>query len=390
MKALFPLILAFCILTSCKTSPPASETWTGEMKGMGESLSTLLPIALDPVQFSNPANYEAIDLQLSRLSHFAHEVEAAKQKPSDDPSFEVVGQRFADEMAEAKHQLQIGNRSYARYLIRGATGYCISCHTQTDRGPHFLAQPTGASFQRLSSLDKAAYLIAVWNFDAGLQEYEKAMNSPDVALLPMGSLEATTLRALAVAVRVKKDPHQADTIVSRIMYSKWAPVYLQLTASKWKASIKEWQTSRKPAHTLDDAKALINQAWTKQVESPLSRSGLIEALRASSVLHELLAQKKPGRAYAEALYYAGLNAEALRDLDPFPLNEAYFEACIRQLPHSDTAKNCYLRLEGAQIADYDAFEAMPMPQKVHDNLSALRKLAEPSEGSWMDWGTHDL
>jgi len=63
------------------------------------------------------------------------------KKPSDDPSIGFVGNQFSEEMVEAKRQLKVGNRSYARFLIRNASNYCISCHTQTDRGPHFLAKP---------------------------------------------------------------------------------------------------------------------------------------------------------------------------------------------------------------------------------------------------------
>jgi hypothetical protein len=126
------------------------------------------------------------------------------------------------------------------------------------------------------------------------------------------------------------------------------------------------------------------------MESPLSRAGLIEALRASTVLHELLASKKPGKAYAESLYFAGLNAESLKELDPLNLNETYYEACIHQLPNSPTARNCYLRLEGAILSDYSGFDSVPMPQSARDHLAELRKLSVPSEGFWMEWGKgHD-
>ena len=189
-----------------------------------------------------------------------------------------------------------------------------------------------------------------------------------------------------MAVRVKKDPALADALVTRVMYSKWAPVFFQMSAGRWKTGIQEWKSAKKTAHSLEDAKVLISKAWAKQMESPVSRSGLVESLRASSVLHDLLVQKKPGRAYAETLYYAGLNSESLKDLDPFLQNQVYFEACVKHFPHTETAKNCYLRLEGAQTAEYGAFESMPLPLKVRESLSALRKIAQPNEGSWLEWG----
>ena len=386
----FLVIIAALSITGCKTSPAPKPTeaekpgFRGRMQQIAESFSTLLPIAMDPLQFNDPKNQDIIDNELTRLATFAHDAGSMAQKPSDDPSLEAAGTQFSADMVEARRQLKLGNRGYARYIIRGASNYCISCHTQTDRGPHFLKNPSSIYFGNLSALDKANFLIAVRNFDSGLAEYEKAMSSPDVALQPYATLEIATLRALAVAVRVKKDPMLADSIVTRIIESKWAPVYLQLSATKWKKSIQEWKAAKQPARTLEDAKILMSKSWKKQLESPLSKAGLIESLRASAIFHDLLAQKKTGKVYAETLYSAGLNAESLRELDPFVLSEVYYESCIRQSPHSGVAKNCYLRLEGSQIAAYGGFDALPIPQRVRENLSNLRKLAEPTQGSWKE------
>lgn len=381
MDYYIPLVLSLMFLAGCRNLTMKSDSTSRQipsdrMQAMGESFATLLPIALDPGQFNAPANQQIIDDELTRLGQFAHA----------DTRLEGMSKNFSSQMLEAKGQLGRGNREYARFVIRRASTACLSCHAQTDRGPHFLASPTNSYFTNLNSLDKASFLFAVWSFDNGLKEYEKAMANPEVNSRPFTNLESTTLHALAVAVRVKKEPALAEAIVTRIMYSKWAPVYLQMSAAKWKASIHEWKNGKNIARTLEDAKVLISKAWTKQMESPLARSGLIESLRASAILHGLLAQKRPGKVYAETLYYAGLNAEALRDLNPFLVHEDYFEACVRHYPHTETAKNCYLRLEGAQIADYGAFGSMPMPEKVKNDLSSLRKLAEPTEGHWLEWG----
>jgi hypothetical protein len=385
------LLLVFIFIAGCKSSSPSSEpestrTAATVMRHMSDSFVALIAMTLNPVAFNDPANQLVLDQGLTRLSRFTHNADAGKLKLASGRTLDSASRRFAGEMLEAKHQLQIGNRGYARFLIRGASHECISCHTQTDRGPHFLASPVNSYFEKLDALDKSDFLLATGSFDKGLSEYDKAMSDPDAASKPYAVLESATLRALAAAVRAKKDPALADALVTRVMYSKWAPVYLQMSAAKWKSDIKEWKNSRKVARTLNDAKVLISKAWTKKMESPLSRPGLIESLRASSLLHELLAQQKPGKLYAETLYYAGLNAEALKELDPFLSNEAYFEACVHHFPHSETAKNCYLRLEAARTAGYSAFESTALPPNVREDLSTLRKLAQPIEGSWLEWG----
>jgi hypothetical protein len=378
------LAILLCILASCKSAPhtPEAQVWASDMQQIGQAFSSLLPLSLNPAQFNDPRNKDLIDEDLTRLSHFTHEIASLKKKPSDDPSFKFASEQFNGELNEAKHQIQLGNRSYARFLIKNASNYCISCHTQTSQGPTFLSSVNDTYFGRLNPFDQADYLLAVRNFDSGLKKYKEAMNSPDAALQPYRSLENATLKALAVAVRFKRDPALAFSILDSITESKWAPVYLQLSAANWRTSVAEWKREKVKNPTLSEARALLSKSFTKQVSTPLSRAGLIEALRSSAAFHELLQQKKPGKQYAEVLYLTGLASEGLKDLDPFLLNETYYEACIQHFPHSEIAKTCYIRLEGAELGDYAALDGVVMPAALRDRLAQLKKLAEISDNGW--------
>lgn len=383
------LLLAFMMLfSSCKSAETKTvrgqEAWTANMHQLSQSLANLIPLAHDPLQFNDPNNREIINQEVSRLAKFSHDLGNTKTKGIQDPAMEYVASRFSADMQEARRQLSIGNPTYSRYIIRNATTYCISCHTQSDRGPKFLALETEPFYKKLNTLDRTNYLIAMRRFDEAVVEFEKAMNSPDVALWPFPSLESVTLKILAVAVRVKKDPKMAERIVTRMMQSKWAPVYLQMSGVKWRDSIDEWAKANTKPKTLTDAKRLISAAVKKQGESPMSRAGLIEYLQASGVLHDLLNDKKPGKEYAEALYYAGISSEALRELDLLDTSERYFEACIRHLPHSPQARNCYIRLESSQIAGYAESESGRLPPAVREHLDALKKLAETKGQPWLD------
>lgn len=370
--------------TADKSGAAGAKNWSANMHQLSQSLANLLPLAHDPLQFNDPTNREIINQEVGRLAQFSHDLGGTKSKATDDPALDYVAGRFSADMQEARRQLSIGNPTYSRYIIRNATNYCISCHTQTDRGPQFIGMDAQPFYQKLNSLDRTNYLIAVRKFDEAVVEFEKAMNSPDVALLPFPTLESVTLKILAVAIRVKKDPKMAEQIINRMVQSKWAPVYLQMSGVKWRAGIEEWARAKTKPRTLAEAKRLISVAVKKQAEAPMSRAGLIEYLRASGTLHDLLDDKKPGKDYAESLYYAGIASEALRELDLLDTSERYFEACIRHLPHSAQARNCYIRLEAAQIATYNETESGRMPQAVIDNLDALKKLAETKGQPWLD------
>ncbi len=387
MKSIL-LIAAVLLFSACKSAETkrsgGKEAWTANMHQLSQSLANLIPLAHDPLQFNDPNNREIIHQEVGRLAKFSHDLGSNKAQSAADPAMEYVASRFSADMQEARRQLSIGNPTYSRHIIRNATNYCISCHTQSDRGPKFLGMETDSFYQKLNSLDRTNYLIAMRRFDEAVVEFEKAMSSPDVALWPFPSLESVTLKILAVAVRVKKDPKMAERIINRMVQSKWAPVYLQMSGVKWRESIDEWARAKTKPKTLGDAKKLISAAVKKQTESPMSRAGLIEYLQASGVLHDLLIERKSGKEYAEALYYAGIASEALRELDLLDTSERYFETCIRHLPHTPQARNCYIRLESAQIASYSESESGRLPPSVRDNLDALKKLAETKGQPWLD------
>jgi len=377
----FGIGLTVVLLNGCRSLSPeppekkSEKPWAEQMHDLSSSLANLLPVTLDPVLFNDPANQALIEQEVTRLAQFSHEISQVKDKPSADPALDFVANNFQGEMSEARRQLRAGNRSYARYLIRNATTHCISCHSQTQRGPQFQFA-AGESFSRLGKLERANYLLAVRSYDAGLKAFEEAMDGPDAATESYANLESATLRALAVAIRAKQDPALALRIVNRILKSQWAPVYLQLSAMKWRDALEDWQKHPQPA-SLNVVKKLLSTAWQKQTETPLSKSGLVETLRASAMLHQILDVKAPGSSYAEILYYAGLTSESLRELDPYSVSPYYYERCVRQAPRTEMAKNCYLRLEALEFADHSQFDAMPLAPSVRRRLEELRQLAIP-------------
>jgi hypothetical protein len=361
-------------LISCHSAPKAPATVKADMHQLASGISTLLPLAHDPIQFNDPANREIIHQEVTRLSQFSHGF--------NDPAFDFVAARFSADMHEAKRQLSVGNNSASRMLIRDATNYCISCHTKTNRGTQFTIDDAHPFYKKLNALDRAQYLIAVRRFDEGVAEFERAMNSPDVALQPFPALESATLKVLAVSVRVKQDPKMSERLITRMLQSKWAPVYLQMSGLRWRTAIQEWAKAASAPRNLVEAKKLMSAAWKKQMETPLARAGLIETLRASSILQDLLDKNQKGKDYAETLYYAGLASESLHDLDLLDLSDRYFESCIRTQPHSSIARNCYIRLESTQIGRFSGSETGRLPVSLQENLETLKKLAETPGQKW--------
>lgn len=388
MRQVFAFSILF-LLAGCKSvSVPHDLSRSASLSRVSESFSNLLPLTLDPAQFAKSENQTTIHQELDHLAHFSHDPDVLKSEPAKNPNVEYVKKRFKNDVMEADRQLKGGNRAYARFLARKAMNACMSCHALGADSPfHFTA--SGSAFEHLNALERTNYLITIHRDDQALAEYKKAMSDSDVTNQPYTLLENVTLRTLAVAVRTKRDPKLALEIVDRLIDSKWAPVFLQLSAGKWRNSILEWQAGKRQSRDLSEAARLVSIGWKKQTQSPMSRGGLIEYLRASSILQEILHDDLlPNVSYAEALYNSGLVSESLKDIESPNTAQFYYEACVRRAPHSEISKNCYLRLENIEMLNFSQFETGALPEEVRSHLSVLKEMAQTGQKSWRDWDDH--
>ena len=141
-----------------------------------------------------------------------------------------------------------------------------------------------------------------------------------------------------------------------------------------------------PKMRLQKAKSLLQQGWKFSANSIQSRAGLVYFLRASVQLHDLLSTKSHKLVYGEALYYAGLTAESLREINLWTLHEAYYESCIRFQPYTTTAKKCYLRMEALQLASYVDGDNGFVPAAVRDHLKVLKSMAVKQDSDFLSTG----
>lgn len=393
-------IMGLSVISGCaqKETPEQKAdnlaTWQVRMAQMSQSLAQLMPLVADPERFNDPDNRAKIKKEVQKFSQVSHNISMNK-KPEADPSLDFVSRKFSQDMKEAVAQIERGNMNYARYLVQNTTNYCISCHTRTDSGRTDLNFSAAVDTSQFKPLEKAEIYMAVRDFDKALQAFDQAAYAKDATMKPQ-TLELAAEKSLAIAVRVKKDPDLANEMVSRILDSQTAPVFLKLKARHWKQSIQQWQKEEKTKpkklnaqQMLASANNLMNRGWRVESEAINSRAGLVEFLRASSLLHDILSDRANAKVYGEALYSAGLVAESLRQINLWTLHEAYYESCIRYSPYTNLAKRCYLRLEALQLSAYSAYDGAEIPAHIKDHLLELRALAEKSTGDFMDWGFID-
>lgn len=381
MNTLFAFAVLFSLLPNAAWA--ATPNWQEKMKSLGDTMSDLLPELV-----SSKGNPETIEKGAKALSELSHDLKAGhnKQKlvpPADnDPTIGFLADQFSEQTGRAYKAIKQGQLAYGKDLLRSVTSYCIACHSRHDNGPAFAALPTTEKANRLSKEEKAALLVALRQFDQSLAEYRQLVADPELLKKRPFDWERYLRQAIAIAVRVKQDPKLASELISTALQSPDLPVFQATQLKQWQKAVEEWKkeppikVNTEAGQTLE-MRRLFREANAGQQLMLDDHSAEIQFLRTSAAAHEVLRVARDPKIKAEALMVAGKSYESLINPMFWPMHEFFYEACIRQLPHSKLAQECYSSYVKSVYFGYTGSAGTYIPEEVQQLLGRLGAMAEP-------------
>lgn len=371
------------IAQGAETLSPPKTQWSAKMQELYKTLSELLTNVCSTQRFNDPKNRPAIDKQAQKLSSLSHGLKNIKPSKDSDPTIQIIGGLFERDTRRAYNELKKGNREYARGILRSVPDYCMGCHTRNASGPQFSNLPLEPIANNLRPLDRADFFSATRQFDRAQNEYMKIISEPSISksISKFYEWERAVYQSLAIAVRVRKDPSEAQKIVQGVLSKDSAPSFLKQDAKQWKTSVEEWQKEGKRTSTtqeglMSEAIRLMSKAHEIQ-KYPMDRTGDIYYLRATSTIHDLLQTDMSSEKVADAFLLAGIAYEVLSPRSLEELHEIYYESCVRRSPHTATAESCYQRYESAMYRGYTGSGGTSLPSSVLQDLEELKSLAQP-------------
>ena len=380
MKRFGIFLLATLLLSSVTFG--AVRKWNQKMQELSKVLEAILPEILS-AKTGASKNLEKNVKRLTELAHHTKPLEVGQTKslaPDADPSLAMFSNLFERETKRAYAALKNGSPEYAKMILRTTTTYCISCHTRTDSGPDFPLVSLPKSADKFPAFEKAQWFAATRQFDPALNEFSKVLSDPKIANGRQIEWQRAAKQSLAIAIRIKHDPDRALGLVDSALKAESVPVFFKEQLAAWKASIIGWKAE--PAKTLktdqdfyNELKRLVAAAKAQQ-RFPADHAADVTYLRASAVGHDLLALDPKGKFAAEAMLWVGTAYEILGDPVLWPLHEMYFEACIRQAPHTAIAGECFSRYETAVYFGYSGSGGVNIPGDAEKLIAELRTLSE--------------
>ncbi len=345
-----------------------------QMQNLQRVLSSLLTKVSSDAHFFEGSNFIETESELNELKNLAHELRKQSPSTGNDPIYNYLPTHLEQDAEEAARAYHDRNLVYARALIRSVSDSCIACHTKDTLGAKFPGISLKASLP-LKPLELAQFYSATRQFDQAESIYAGIIESPGARGV---DLDEAIRQSFAIAIRVKNDPKLALSLVEKVIKSPEAPVFLKLNALAWKKSIQEWKAKKSVPETsaalLQEAKRLLREA-EKLKKFDRDRAGDIQYLRATELLHDLLRKSPPSKILGEALYLLGQCYSVLSPYHFDDFSNLYFEACIRNSPHTDLSEKCYHRFEQNLYFGYTKSSGTHVPENMSKKLVDLWLIA---------------
>ncbi len=375
------LFFSSCVQSAKKTEPEkSSNSWQMKMQELSVVFSELVPIAANDQKFMDPKNRPLIEKDTEALRKLAHSLKTDKLPKNSDPSLKMTAELFEEDISRAKVLLMSGQLQAARMILRDTSSYCIQCHTQSSNGPNFPKMKLDFPTDSLTPREKADLYVSLRRFDQALNEFSNIIDDKKFAAEHVFEWELAARSAVAISVKVEKDPNKTLTLVRKIAANPNTPQFVKESVAPWEASVQEWRREYKPLliappETLRSVEKMILKAQAKQ-KYPLDHSQDILFFRASGILHDLLSfHTADDEIKARALYLSGMVSENTRDLNFWTLHETYYELCIRTVAHTDLARLCFDRLNNSMIIGYSGSAGTSIPLEIQTKLNDLKLLS---------------
>lgn len=377
---LFLTLGFFGCSTMDSANPNAGASWYSTMHRLSANHASLMPYVSNQREFYDPKNLPVLREKTNDMMKAAKALTQDPEAPNADPMISFTAKEFAKDMTFIAEAVDSGKLQSAHYAISNVGNYCINCHSRADRGSKNFPLPWATDLSHLNTSQKTLFLLSNRQYESAHLEAEKMLKDKNLLAQDPNTWMSTLQKDLAVVIRVQEDLPRAQKIITQALNNKDLPQYMKKDIQAWKRSLKEWQSEKLPSKTgsknLMFVKKLIDQAQSPAYEQ--GQAGFIIYLRASAILHELLETSRKSPNYSSILYYAGLNADALKNVDVWQLGEHYFEVCIDNSPYTKISLDCYKQLERLVLQSHPNMNQMPeLEKQVLQRLANYKDLARP-------------
>lgn len=343
----------------------APESLNYSMIQLRDELATLEPYIYSPLKFENEVSQKFILEKVQNLARLSRNLRHSPAVEEKDPTVRHLAGKFSERFERAEFHFSKGRKEFARDYLMSVKNFCVHCHVGTTGGPNYKAAVVKEEFFKdLKSFDRAEYYLSRREFNAASGELAKILKAKYTKQNQPAYLGRAAFMAMQISVQHLQNQKLAQQVVKNIEGNPSLPMFLRNKAELWKKSLANWKN--KSVGSAVEAMTLFD-----------NRISEVDTFRALPVILAGLKEGGEGSPKNATLFFvAGKAYQSLGEFAPRDIAEVYFEACIRESPHSDQSRKCYMEYSDSVRGDLETSIGQVTPPAVRAKLEELKKLAE--------------
>ncbi len=384
MKSVLVAVILLSSVSFAKNEVKAvgDGEWRGQMQSMLLDVLELIPFVYSESENLDKKSQKSVEKAMRSLDKSSENLKQHTQRfvkahtGKIDPSYTFIADSFELDLSQALNAFEkekaINEKSRAH--LKSAIAKCMLCHTQSAQGPELKLEQFKNQFAKLKPIDRFYAMAATRQFDGAMDEFKKLVTSVKKPSSGVNSMDRAARAAIAILVRVKKDPVEAEALLSQMEKSSAFSSVISSDFGAWKKSVQSWKSEKvkelkKDKEFYDEAQRLF-QKKTEDGDRPE-----IDLLRASSLLHDLLISFPESTLRSNTYLLLAEIYDSLPGFSIWDLANEYLGACIVEYPHSKIGEKCFSKYEELTVFGYTGSAGTQIPASVQQHLSRMRELA---------------
>jgi hypothetical protein len=346
------------------------------MHEMAKKLEELGVFSASPSRMSD----EELERELKQLKKKVDEI-GTEQLPSGR-TYRITLKAIQQHVSETERVFRVGNRDYAKWMLKATTSLCVTCHTQTTQAKKlesFWTYKPVAPSGRNAYFD-GEFLFVTRRFTESIPYYDTAIAGyPSNKLTPV-EIDQAIRRKLAYFGRYSRDFKAAVQSLESDYKNTKLPEAIRNNLQAWIGLFRGLSKNKVPSFEKMSTSEIIKWAndqfkttlWDKMIPAEDPRA--VTHLYVSGVLYETLFSRPSDDNTADILLLLAKSENILNQQFFYSFGDLYLRDCILSFPKSNAAKQCYKELSTNLNEAYHSTTGLNLPAEINAELKSFRQM----------------
>jgi hypothetical protein len=330
--------------------------------------------------YPGTAEHQRVEVRMERLTRLAHR--AGSSGPGRGPGqlIPILGEALPEQADQMTSAWRLGQTSYSRALFRTLSATCLECHAAAGPSAPVSHRIEDRDLAHWSPVDRGRYLRSMGFPEKAFEVLSQAIQTSGSRQEVSQTLEDALYELLSLETRTSENPTRVIGVLKPLLERENLPRYLRSDLKGWIRDLETWgresasKSNKTATSLLKRAKQHSRKARDLQ-ESSTDRSSLVWYWRAVADLYRAFKTDLRPDQRGEILSLLGNAFGVLTPAHQETLHERFYEACIREVPHTPRSDLCYRKLERSVIAGYTGSSGTRIPEEVRKRLLELWGMA---------------